>query len=193
MDTDAKKVMAALIIIAIVAGLLGGLLGALLFAKQGPQGVQGEQGVQGIQGQPGLKGSNSVIQIIQSQNATTADLSAFASGQWYNLSVLDSSMRLTINIQGQSRICAEFLSSVTVPSEGNIMFKIVVDNQFNSTVCTAGIINVPALTMTFPVQTEILTTALPAGEHTIEVQFLQAIGASLLLERSLYATELTSP
>lgn len=211
MDTDSKKVVASLAIVAIIAGLLGGLLGGLLFARTGPQGaqgVQGEQGAQGVQGeqgaqglqgtqgnqgQPGLNGSNSVLQMIQSQNATTTDLSAFAIDQWYNLSDLDSSMRLTINVQDQSRIHAEFLTSVSMPSEGNTSLKIVVDNQFNSSVCTAGIINVPALTITFPIKVEILTTALPAGLHTIEVQFLQQKGTSFLLERSFYATELTSP
>ena len=212
-----KRVVLLLVIIAIIAGLLGGLLGGLLFAQPGPQGpqgvqgtlgqqgeqgIQGEQGLQGqqgaqgpqgIQGEPGLDGSNSVVQIIQSQNVTTANLGAYTIGQWYNMSVLDSSMRLTINVRNQSRVNAEFLSTVTISSEGAISLRIVVDNQFNSTVCNAGIINVPALTINFPIQVKILTMTLPAGEHTIDVQFRRDNGSPVLMERSFYVTELTSP
>ncbi len=198
-NKNGKKGVLLAVIIAIIAGLLGGLLGGYLFARTGPQGEQGDQGIQGVkgdqgaQGPPGLNGSNSVIQIIQSQNVTSASLGAYTNGQWYNMSILDSSMRLTINVQDQSRIYAEFLSSVSVPSEGIISLMIVVDNQFNGTVFNVGINNVPALTITFPIQAKILTNALTAGEHTIEVQFLRNNGAPLLTERSFYVSELASP
>ncbi len=69
--------------------------------------------------------------------------------------------------------------------------KIVVDNQINSITYSAGI--QPAIALTFPVQMKILTDALPAGEHTIEVQFLRNTGNQVLLERSLYVTEMTAP
>lgn len=163
--------------------------------EQGPQGIQGPQGPpgpQGIQGQPGLNGSTSVIQIIQSQSANTSDLSAYTIGQWYNMSALDGSMRLTINTQNQSRIYAEFLGTVSISSGGAISLRIVVDNQITSTVSHAGVsgANV-ALNLT--VQAKILTIALPAGQHTIDVQFLRNSGTPILMERSLYVTELAFP
>lgn len=209
-DMNSKTGALLLIVIAIIAGLLGGLLGGWLFAQPGPQGIQGDQGVQGnpgVQGPPGIQGDqgiqgiqgpdgmSSVIQIIQSQNATSATLSAtYNISQWYNMSVLDSSMRLTINVQNQSRIYAEFLSYVYTSSAGVASLRIVVDNQFNSTICDAGIIGAPASTyLSIPIQVKILTDALPAGEHTIELQFLRDDGTPTLMERSLYVTELASP
>lgn len=198
-NINGKKGVLLAVIIAIIAGLLGGLLGGYLFARTGPRGEQGPLGIQGVkgdqgaQGLPGLNGSNSVIQIIQSQNVTSTSLGAYTNGQWYNMSILDSSMRLTINVQDQSRIYAEFLSSVSIPSEGIISLMIVIDNQFNGTVFNVGINNVPALTITFPIQAKILTNALPAGEHTIEVQFLRNNGNPLLMERSFYVSELAQP
>jgi hypothetical protein len=109
------------------------------------------------------------------------------------MSVFDSSMRVTMNIQDESLICADFLGSVTMASGGNISLRIVVDNQFYSTDCGAGILGVPAVTLTFPVQLRVLTDALPAGEHTIDVQFVRLAGAPTLKQRSFYVTEITSP
>jgi hypothetical protein len=158
---------------------------------QGPQGEQGIQGPQGIQGEPGLDGSNSIIQIVQNKNVTTASLVAYTPDQWHNISIFDNSMRSTINVQDGSRICAEFLSTVSISSGGSISLKIVVDNQFTSTICNAGL--EPAWLWTFPVQLKILTDALPAGDHTIEVQFLRNTGIQVLLERALFVTEMISP
>jgi len=191
-----EKAVLAVVVIAIVAGLLGGLLGGFLFARTGPQGeqgVQGAQGQQGIQGLPGQAGSNSVIQIIHSHNVTDVNLGAYNNSQWYNMSDFDSSMRLMMNVQDQSRIYAEFLSAVSIPSEGTISTMIVVDGQFNGSVSNVGITNVPALTITFPIQAKFLTGALSAGQHTIDVQFLRDDGTPLLMERSLYVSELASP
>jgi hypothetical protein len=209
-DMTSKTGALLLIGIAIIAGLLGGLLGGWLFAQPGPQGIQGEQGVQGtqgaqgpsgpqgiqgVQGVPGPDGSNSVIQIVQAQNATEANLGpAYSISQWYNTSVLDSSMKLAITIQNQSRISAEFLSYIYTSSAGVVSLRIVVDNHFNSTVCNAGIIGAPASTyLSIPIQVRILTDALPAGEHTIELQFLREYGTPTLMSRSLCVTELASP
>ena len=197
----ARKITALVVVAAIVFGLISGLVGAYIFAKPGPQGIQGEQGTQGlqgvqgvtgpqgIQGEPGLDGSDSITQVIQSQNVTTISLVSFTASQWSNMSVLDDSMRLTINVQDGSRICAEFLSSVTLSSSGTISLKIVVDNQFTSIVYNAGI--QPAVTLTLPIQVKILTDALPAGEHIVEVQFLRNDGTQVLTERLLYVTEMT--
>jgi len=148
-----KKVTALVIVVALISGLISGLVGAYIFAKPGPQGLQGGQGIQGLkgdtgvqgvpggqglQGESGLNGSNSIIQIIQSQNVTPASLVSFTAGGWNNMSVFDSLMELTVNVQDGSRLCARFLSSVTLSSSGTISLKIVVDNQFSSIVYVAG-------------------------------------------------------
>ncbi|UCB61500.1 MAG: collagen-like protein, partial [Candidatus Bathyarchaeota archaeon] len=129
-----KRIMLFAVVVALIFALVSGFVGAYLFAKPGPQGLQGEQGIQGvtgpqgdqgeqgiqgdqgeqgIQGEPGLNGTNSIIQVIQSQNVTSASLDAYNLTQWYNMSVFDSSMTLTIDIQSGSRIYAEFLSTAT--------------------------------------------------------------------------------
>ena len=56
----------------------------------------------------------------------------------------------------------------------------------------SGIAGVPAVTLTFPVQVEILTDALSAGEHTIDVQFLRDAGTPILKARSLFVYEMAS-
>ncbi len=161
--------------------------------EQGPQGIQGDQGLQGIQGEPGLNGTNSVVQIIQSQNTTLANLGAYSLNQWYNLSVLDSSMTLTIDIQSQSKICAEFMSTA-IFTNSEVWVRIVVDNQYTSITCYVGCFEVPSSpTLHLPIQVRILTDPLPAGTHTIEVQFLRFNGLPALLDRALYATELATP
>jgi len=177
----AKKITALVLVAAIISGLISGLVGAYIFARPGSQGIQGE---------PGLSGSDSIIQVVKSQNLTTTSLVAYPSGQWHNMSLFDSSTRLTINVQNGSQISVRFLSSATISSSGTISLKIVVDNQYSSIVYNAGI--QPAVTLTLPIQVEILTDALPAGEHTIEVQLLRNTGTQVLLERTLFVSEMTS-
>ena len=211
-EPNSKKLAGAVIIVSLIIGLLGGLVSAYAFGKPGPQGIQGipgEMGLQGIQGeqglpgpqgtqgpqgitgeqgQPGLNGSKSIIQIVQGQNLTSQSLAGYTSGQWHNVSDFDSSMMLVTSVQEGSRICVEFLSSVTVSSSGTISLKIVVDNQLSSISCNAGIST--GSTSTFPIQLKLLTAPLSAGEHTIEVQFLRNSGSQILTERALFLTEM---
>jgi hypothetical protein len=214
MESISKKTIALIIIVALIIGLISGFVGAFIFAKPGPQGIQGEQGSQGDQGPqgtqgpagpqgyngsqgipgvPGLNGSDSVIQIIQSQNLTAMDLADFTLYEWYNMSVIDSSMSLTINIQSLSRICAEFLTTAAF-TNSEVWVRIVVDNQYNSAICYVGCFEVPSSpTLHLPIQVKILTDALSAGTHTIDVQFYRFNGSPTLLDRSLYVTELSAP
>jgi hypothetical protein len=211
---NTKRIMLLAVVVALVFGLVSGFVGAYMFAKPGPQGDQGEQGIQGvvgpqgvqgeqgaqgdqgeqgIQGEPGLNGTNSILQIIQSQNMTPASLEAFNLTQWYNMSVFDSSMTLTIDIQRESRICAEFLSTATF-TNSEVWLRIVVDNQHTSTICYIGCFEVPSSpTLHLPIQVKILTDTLPAGTHTVDVQFYRFNGFPTLLDRSLYVTELIAP
>lgn len=216
---NTKRTTLIAVVVALIFGLVSGLVGAYMFAKTGPQGLQGEQGdqgvigpqgekgdqgdqglqgiqgdrgEQGIQGEPGLNGTNSIIQVIQSQNVTPASLGTYSLTQWFNMSVFDSSMTLTIDIQSGSRICAEFLSSATF-TNSEVWLRIVVDNQYNSTVCYIGCFEVPSSpTLHLPIQVRILTDPLPAGTHTVDVQFYRFNGSPTLLDRSLYVAELTA-
>jgi hypothetical protein len=202
-----KKVILLTIVVALISGLISGIAGAYVIAQPGPQGLQGEQGPQGEigpqgpqglqgipgpQGAPGVNGSDSLIQLIPSHNVTTASLDTYTAGQWYNMSIFDSSMSLSITIQAESRICAEFLSSVELSTVGSISLRIVIDNQFNSTIVTAGILSGPTVTLTMPLQVKILTDALPGGEHTIDIQFLRDAGAPIMMERSIFVMEIAS-
>ena len=187
-----RKVVVLIAVVALISGLISGIVGAYIFAKTGPQGIQGYVGPQGIQGEPGLNGTNTILQIIQSQNVTQASLETYNLTQWYNMSVFDSSMRLTINVQSQSRICAEFVSTVSF-TNSEVWLRIVVDNQYNSTVCYAGLLGPSAPAMHLPIQVKTLTDALSAGTHTIDVQFYRFSGLPTLMDRSLYVTELTAP
>jgi Collagen triple helix repeat (20 copies) len=160
---------------------------------QGEQGVQGEQGIQGEQGpqgEPGQDGTDSVQQAITNQNETAAIIgAAYSRSIWYDMSAFDSSMSMTINVNEQSRILAEFATSVYLSNAG-ANFRIVVDHQYFSTVCYTSS-NPP---MTLPVQVKILTGALSAGQHIIEVQFYRASdNYPLLMDRFLMVTELPPP
>jgi len=155
---------------------------------QGIQGIPGEQGVQGIQGEPGLNGTNAIQQMLQNQNITAASLGAYTATNWYNMSVFDSSMHLTININDQSRICAEFATTVYL-GDAEVWFRIVIDNQYVSTICYTS----SSPNMHLPVQMKILTSALSAGQHTIDVQFYLVKGTPTVLDRALTLTEQPSP
>lgn len=205
--SPAKKGILLTIIVALIFGLISGIAGAYVVAQPGPQGLTGEQGppgetgsqglqgiqgIQGPQGNPGVNGSDSLIQLIPSHNVTAANLDTYTLGQWFNMSIFDSAMSVSINVQDGSRICAEFLSSVELSTVGAISMRIVVDNQLNSTVVSAGILSGPTVTLTMPIQVKILTDALPGGEHTIEIQFLRDAGTPILMERSIFVTEIAS-
>ena len=123
---------------------------------------------------------------------TTASLGTYNPTQWFNMGVFDSSMSLTINVQSQSRIYAEFATTASfINSE--VWVRIVVDNQYVSSVCYAGLLGPNAPVMRLPIQVKILTGALSAGTHTVDVQFYRSSGLPSLLDRSLYVSELTPP
>ena len=154
---------------------------------QGEQGIQGEIGPEGPQGEPGLDGADAIQQVVSNQNLTSASIGVnYNLTTWYNMTVFDSSMTITININDQSRIIAEFYTSAYLSSSG-IWVRIVVDNQYYSAVCYAS----SSPVMYLPMQSKILTESLSAGEHTIDVQFYRTSGsATLLMDRLLIVSEL---
>jgi len=156
--------------------------------QQGPQGEQGIQGEPGPQGEPGRDGTDSIQQMHTSQNVTSATLGLNYLDEWYDMSVFDSSMHITVNTNDQSRILAEFATSVSLSNSG-VWFRIVVDGQHISTVCYAS--SSPGMYM--PIQVKILTDALTAGQHMVDVQFYRTNGVTTVLDRCLFVTELPPP
>jgi hypothetical protein len=166
---------------------------------QGLQGVQGEQGVQGVQGIQGLQGPqgeiglNSVIQSIQNRNETSSSLAPYTPDLWYNMSVFDGSMRITMNVQNQSKIYAKFSSSNSFGAESSLSLRISIDNQFNSTLSRTEIGSPATQTWILPCYIEVLTDPLSDGQHTIEVQFMTNSPLTSILERTLTVLEFASP
>ena len=189
----------ALIVISILASsaIAVGASTMLAVGPEGPQGEQGDTGPQGPkgdtgdtgpQGPAGADGTDAIQQMLASQNLTSVSIWSYNITTWYNMTVFDSSMTMTINIGDQSRILAEFSTSVYL-SNSEFWFRIVIDNQYNSTVAYTS--SIPA--MNLPIQSRILTGSLSAGEHTISVQFYRVSGSSTLRDRLLMVSELPPP
>lgn len=199
-----------IMVVVLVIGLLGGIVSAALVAPYflqagsqgatgatgltGPTGAQGPQGEQGSQGLQGIPGTNAILQMVQNRNITSIDVSASAMWTWINMSALDSSMKMTIDVQQNSKLFLQFSTSHTLNSGASILVRIVVDNVYNSTVYRASSSSPSSVTSTFPAHVEFLTGPLNSGQHTIEVQFQRDIGGpSTMLERALTASEITTP
>lgn len=158
--------------------------------EQGMPGPQGEQGIQGIPGLPGIDGSNSVIQIVQNKNTTNQDTQSYAYTQWANMSELDSSMMININVQQNSRLLIQFSASISIDPPGSLQTRIVVDNTYNSTVSMNSIGSSSAGLMKLPNHIEFLTNPLNSGLHTINLQILRESGSPILLDRTITIMEL---
>jgi hypothetical protein len=162
----------------------------------GEKGAEGPQGSAGAQGPQGVNGYNSVIQMVEGQNVTFAPLTvAYTLHQWYNMSIFDGSMKLIIDVQNQSRICAEFIGSVGLTSPCSGWFRLAVDSQLYSIICVAAVDITGSQTVSqyVPIQVKVLTGPLSEGQHTVEVEFLRETGTPTVLGRSLFVTELASP
>jgi hypothetical protein len=154
--------------------------------EAGATGAQGPKGLQGVQGPQDIKGYNSVVQIVQSQNVSSVPLDlAYTLDQWYSLSILDSSMKLILDVQNQSRICAEFIGSANLTSPASVWIRLVV--------AAVGAIGTETISQCVPIQAKVLTGALSGGQHMVEVEFLRNEGNLVVLSRSLYLTEFASP
>ena len=219
-DTHTWKAVVLALVIGLLGGALGGALIAPMFAKPGPQGeqgptglqgtqgllgeqgpqgtqglqgVQGLGGVQGLQGNPGVNGTDAILQILQNRNNTQVDTSSFTAMQWFNMSEFDSSMKMTISTQQNSKIFAQFSATHEWSAQSSIWVRIVIDNNLNSSIykCSSG----PPSSGTFriPGHLEFLTSPLNAGQHTIDVQFQREQGSPLILDRTLTVTEIASP
>ncbi len=189
------KILVLALVFGLLAGLLGGALVAQIFANPGPQGEQGPQGPAGEtgpQGIPGLDGTDSILQVFQNRNDTEVDTINATQGQWYNLSDFDSSMKITVNVQQNSKILAQFSSTHELAATASILVRLVVDNNYNSStyMCSIGPPNAPQMHM--PGHVEFLTDSLDAGLHTINVQFQIEGSSPVILDRTLTVMEITS-
>lgn len=195
------KFYVLIVVIGMLASLIGAALSAQIFVTPGPQGdkgdlgdtgSQGPQGEQGLQGIPGEAGTDAILQIIQRRNVTPVDIDGYTGMQWFNLSIIDSSMEIIINVQQNSKLLVQFSSSHRLEPPAAIWMRIVVDGTKNSSnyVCSTG---PPASGVyTIPGHTEYLTDLLNAGLHVITVQFLRESGAPNILERTFTVIELTT-
>ncbi len=161
--------------------------------SQGPQGIPGEQGVEGAPGLPGVNGTDSILQILQNRNETQVAISSYAETQWHNFSDFDPSMEMTVNVQQNSRIFAQFSGTQALQSPASIWIRITVDNNLNSSryICSLG---QPASGHTISGHIEFLTDPLNAGTHKVNVQFwIEEEPLNLLiLDRTLTAIEVAS-
>jgi len=160
---------------------------------QGLQGLQGLQGPQGPQGIPGINGTDAILQILQNRNDTSRDTSSYTAMQWFNMSAFDSSMKIMISIQQDSKIFAQFSSTHSLDSPASIWVRIVVDNNLNSSTYKCSIGPPSSGTFRIPGHIEFLTDSLSMGQHTIHVQFLRETGSPIILDRTITAMEIASP
>ena len=214
-----KIFLIVILVLSLLLGLVGGVLGALFFAKPGPQGEQGIQGLQGTQGLQGLQGIqgiqgeqgvaglqglqgpqgiagvngvNSVLQVLQSRNNTAQTTSGYAAMQWFNMSVFDHSMNMSVTVQQNSRIFVQFSGTLSMEAPGSMWIRILVDNSLNSTLSIISVGPPSAGTFRLSSHIEFLTNSLNSGQHRIEVQFLRESGAPIILDRTLTFMEIIS-
>lgn len=220
---EQKVALAILLIVSIILGLAGGLTSSFLAAKPGPQGEQGipgetgpegpqgpagEQGPQGEtgaagpagatgsegpQGLPGTDGSNSVIQVIQSRNTTIFETQSYTTMQWFNMSGLDSTMMININVQQNSKLLIQFSASISINPPASLQTRIVVGNNYNSTVSKNSVGSSSTGIMTLSNHIEFLTDPLNSDVHTINLQILRENGSPTILDRTITITEIAGP
>ncbi|MGD8506573.1 MAG: collagen-like protein [Candidatus Bathyarchaeota archaeon] len=159
--------------------------------EQGPQGEQGLLGSEGPQGIPGVNGTDTVLQILQNRNDTQFDVSSSTAMQWYNVSDFDSSMEITIDVQQDSKIFAQFSTTHRLPVTSSIWVRLVVDNSYNSSKYVFSVIAPVNIDYKMG-YVDFLTDSLNAGSHKINVQFLRESGSPEFLDRTLTIVEIAA-
>ena len=216
-ELDEKVAVSLLLIGSLALGLVGGVACSLFITNPGatgqdgldgltgpagpagPTGPQGEPGVigpqgepgpQGLQGVPGSDGVNSVLQIIQTSNSTMQNTGSFTNMQWFDMSIVDSSMTALISVQQGSKLLVVFSASIRMEAAGSLSVRIVLDDNVNSTVSVTSIGSQSG--GTFQNHIEFLSGALGSGVHVVDLQLLRESGSPIILDRTLTITEITS-
>ena len=161
--------------------------------ETGDTGATGPEGPQGEQGLSGTDGTNSVIQAIQSRNTTIFETQNYANMQWFNMSNLDSTMMININVQQNSKLLIQFSASISINPPASLQTRIVVDNNYNSTVSKNSVGSSSTGIMTLSNHIEFLTDPLNSGSHIINLQILRESGAPTILDRTITVTEIAGP
>lgn len=196
------KLLTLILVIGLVGGAVSGTSISWLLTEPGPEGPQGEQGLEGPQGPqgaqgergfPGIDGNDTILQILQSRNDTQEDTGGYTEGQWFNMSEFDSSMRMIISVQNNSRIFAQFSGTHYLSSPASIWIRIVVDNSYNSSEYMCSILSPGSGPYRLPGHIELLINPLDQGLHTVDVQFYRETGSPLILTRTLTVMEITTP
>jgi hypothetical protein len=160
---------------------------------QGEKGDQGDQGPQGEQGLPGADGINSIIQVIYSRNSTIFETQSYPTMQWVNMSELDSSMVINIDVQQNSRLLIQFSASISITSPGSLQTRIIVDDIYTSIVSVSSVSSASSGIIKFPDHIEFVTDPLNTGIHTINLQVLRESSSPAILDRTITVMEITSP
>jgi hypothetical protein len=113
--------------------------------------------------------------------------------QWVNMSELDSSMMININVQQNSRLLIQFSASISITSPGSLQTRIVVDNFYNSTVSMISTGSSSTGIIKLPNHIEFLTDPLNSGIHTVNLQVLRENGSPIILDRTSAIMEITGP
>jgi len=163
-----------------------------LMGPEGPQGEQGIQGVQGLQGEQGEPGVNSVIQIVQTSSVEEISFNELAKSSWWDLSVYDENMKITIDTIGNSKIFVEFSATHVLETPSAIWVRLVVDDVIISTKYMISAATPASPSIYSCGHLEFLTPKLSIGEHTIIVQFYNEFGNSAIVDRVLTVTEFYS-
>jgi len=158
----------------------------------GAPGSNGPAGPAGAQGVAGANGNNSILQIVQTRNYTAQDTGSFTAFQWFNMSVFDASMAITMTTRANSKLFVQFTTTASLEPPGALQVIVMVDNTLNSTVSTTSVGPPSAGTFRFPSHLEFLTDSLTAGPHTIRMQFLRESGSPILLDRALTVMEIAT-
>ena len=215
-ELDEKVAVSLLLIGSLALGLVGGVACSLFITSPGatgqdgldglagpagpagPTGPQGEPGVigpqgepgpQGLQGVPGSDGVNSVLQIIQTSNSTMQNTGSFTNMQWFDMSIVDSSMTALISVQQGSKLLVVFSASIRMEAAGSLWVRIILDDTVNSTVCVTSVGSQSG--GTFQSHIEFLSGALGSGVHVVDLQLLRESGSPIILGRTLTISEIT--
>ena len=113
--------------------------------------------------------------------------------QWVNVSELDSSMMINIDVQQNSRLLIQFSASISIAAPASLQTRIVVDNNDISTVSKNSASSSSTGTINFSEHIDFVTNPLNIGTHTINLQVLRESGSATILDRTITVMEITSP